>query len=91
MFSPYNVSFQAPFHLRKEKKNPSPFGKSRILFLSLSPSVSVRVTGHYSVHFMEKGGWEQEKIEREKEGARERKRTSSGSGKGNVTGSLVLW
>lgn len=63
----YNVSFQAPFHLRKEKKNPSPVGKSGILFLSLSPSVSVRVSGYYSVRFMERkeGG---DKTEREKEG-----------------------
>lgn len=72
----------------KEKKK-IPVGKSGILFLSLSPSVSVRVTGYYSVRFMEKkeGG---NKIEREKGGVRERKR-SSGSGKGNVTGSLAVW
>lgn len=55
--------------------------------------MSARVTGCYSMRFMEKkeGGNKRLKIEREKEGARERKRTSSGSGKGNVTGSRVVW
>lgn len=60
--------FKLLFIKRKEKKNPSPVGKSGILFLSLSePSVCVRVTGYYSVCFIEqKGGWEDRK-----EGVRE--------------------
>lgn len=54
---------------KKKKKNHSPVGKSGILFLSPSPSVSVRVTGYYSMRFMEKkeGG---NKIEREKGGSK---------------------
>ena len=54
--------FKLLFIKREEKKNPSPVGKSGILFLSLSPSVCVRVTGYYSVCFIEKkGGWEDRK------------------------------